>query len=73
MECQVCFLFNLDSFTVGTNTQTDGILQTTPNNLKYCFNEGKASPLITLFGPKTTQNDCSDICFSVNREYRIIL
>ena len=69
--CQSLFFINLDSFTVGASTQTDGMFQTTPNNLKYCFNEGKASPLITLFGSKTTQNDCSDICFSVNREVLI--
>ena len=66
--CQNLFFINLDSFIVGANTQIDNILGTTPNNLKFCFNEDKASPLKSLFESKTTQNDCSDICFSVNRE-----
>ena len=66
--CQNLFFINLYSFIVGENTQIDGIIQSTPNNLKYCFNEQKAIPLINLFSSKETQNDCSDLCFSVNKE-----
>ena len=66
--CQRLFFINLDSFIVGENTQTFNMLEGTSNNLKFCFNEYKAPSLKTLFESKTTQNDCSDICFSVNKE-----